>query len=1227
MKFTASVVAALVVANASAAITPNARPLSLEDFHTLFITDAGTEYNDSEDLFAAASSHAWDSITATSSLRALSGSPPYLHPFLVCEHTPDTHGVDRALRVNALFGEEHVRVNHNAEEKTCFSVRATAEAAANAPEDMQVHPYTSALKLALNTVSRLSSSESDISSEAPQLRVNLCGSPTFDERSSLAQSFLSGLDLLFSPEGGVSRRALTDAVFWTSDRSSSSRRTTATSSVWESAVSAADSDRELCAGALDFFGAVPSPTSSGAPSVSVEGLGRYVDDLRAKGGEDLVVRGKACLMAVAAYLAEQPEVCSLGARPLMKLRNYEAKYITQGGVPRSTTSTTVLNGLPLWTKGIQGEGQVVAVSDTGLDNNNCYFRDATVAVPVGNTGTPFSATHRKIAQYFSKVDTTDYQSGHGTHVCGSIVGHKSTLGTKNGEADGFADGNARNARVAFYDIGDSKGDLTGLNDFAPVYLTPGYTAGARIHSASWGSTDNNYADNDAEMDAFTETHPDFLMFIAAGNDGTKYQCKGDLSKDPNYDTCPDFNNDGKIDFSDYKITKNVVSSVGSPANAKNIIAVGASVNANTGMDLTWDKGYEYVADFSSRGPALDLRRKPELIAPGAQILSANAQPGTSGECDPSSRPQYGNTDTWTASSGIQFMQGTSMATPTMAGNAALVRQYFMEGWYPTGVKTAANALTPSGALLKAVLLNSGQALKGSQNYDGTTTVSAIYDNNQGFGRVALIKGLKLTGLNTAGFGFWTIDNQVLTTTANSLSWDFTITSMCTDNSISAMLVWTDPANTGGATRPLLNDLDLLLTKKSDGTKSYPNGLTMKDSINNSERIRLASIAVGTVYTLSVTGTTFGKGSSQKFALSVTGCMEQGSSSPTPSTPSTPKPTKAPTKKPTRSPIKAGETSSPTLAPTIGGGDSGGGGKSSDKFCEVVINFTNLLLSNADGVAPSAFSVDAVEQAFGNSVATVAPNAATLDNTWVCAASSKSAVVEASTLDGMFVDFTVTGRVADVEDCDSADPLDQTLISEVVASIFNAIYDSAVPDGSLQAALRDNGSLTWLQTVTVDRTYLLPTPLDISRGDGYETGTTTELKRTCNSLNQAMEWIKGHLAVVIGGAIGGIVAMVALGFGIAYCVRNGSGGGSRPAKSYAGKAQAYKTPSSSSGSGKKGFELGSFNNSSGSSSSGGNKSPMHATGKTAAGGTRAASPPRPPVRGAPGGGGKSGPRVW
>lgn len=44
-----------------------------------------------------------------------------------------------------------------------------------------------------------------------------------------------------------------------------------------------------------------------------------------------------------------------------------------------------------------------------------------------------------------------------------------------------------------------------------------------------------------------------------------------------------------------------------------------------------------------------------------------------------------------------------MATPVVSDTAAIIRQYFMQGYYHTGVKVEANIIeNPSGALIKAV---------------------------------------------------------------------------------------------------------------------------------------------------------------------------------------------------------------------------------------------------------------------------------------------------------------------------------------------------------------------------------------------------------------------------------------------------------------------------------------------------------------------------------------------
>ena len=67
---------------------------------------------------------------------------------------------------------------------------------------------------------------------------------------------------------------------------------------------------------------------------------------------------------------------------------------------------------PFFDAGINGTGVIVAASDTGLDADNCYFRDAT---------NPIGMSHRKIVSYdVAKGDSSDYEGGHGTvstHFC------------------------------------------------------------------------------------------------------------------------------------------------------------------------------------------------------------------------------------------------------------------------------------------------------------------------------------------------------------------------------------------------------------------------------------------------------------------------------------------------------------------------------------------------------------------------------------------------------------------------------------------------------------------------------------------------------------------------------------------------------------------------------------------------------------------------------------------
>jgi subtilisin family serine protease len=235
--------------------------------------------------------------------------------------------------------------------------------------------------------------------------------------------------------------------------------------------------------------------------------------------------------------------------------------------------------------------------------------------------------------------------GHGTHVAATIAGTGAASG---GERRGVAP----KADLVIGKVLDDEGYGTESQSIAGMEWA---ASRADVVNMSLGGSDFSDGSDPLSqaLDALTEKHGT-LFVVAAGNDGSTR---------------------GRISY---------------PGAAASALTVGA-------VD-----GSDMLTPFSSRGPLLNTRAaKPELVAPGVDILAARAAGTTMGT---------------PLDARYTAVSGTSMATPHAAGAAALLAQQHPD-WAAEKLKSAlvgAADPVPSGDVheVGAGRLNAARALTG-----------------------------------------------------------------------------------------------------------------------------------------------------------------------------------------------------------------------------------------------------------------------------------------------------------------------------------------------------------------------------------------------------------------------------------------------------------------------------------------------------------------------------------
>jgi subtilisin family serine protease len=406
----------------------------------------------------------------------------------------------------------------------------------------------------------------------------------------------------------------------------------------------------------------------------------------------------------------------------------------------------------LTASGADGSGVRIADVDTGCDTND----NATAHQDIRGRIAAF-------VDYSGGAYPTD-DNGHGTHTAGIVAGN-AALGIA--DPGGF-----------LYGLGVAPGAQLVVQNALQSYIWPPsggwqrlskdsvlngavassnswYTgaAGAQGYSAACASHDRMV--RDANFDTSTVAEP-LIMVFSAGNDGPG------------------------------------ASTITEPKEAKNLIVVGASENYRPdnplGSGCGASSNIERVVGFSSRGPTLDGRLAPTLVAPGSDVASLRSYSGSYGGCGQiiGGRPDY------------VYMSGTSMACPHVSGAVALITDWW-KGFNEDAV--------PSPAMVKALLVNGATDM-------GTADIP---NNDEGWGR------MNLNNVIDNGAAMIYRDQEHLFT-ASGETWALSGSVADPAKPLRITLVWTDAPGMVGS-NAWVNNLDLEVTVGSTTYKgnAFANG--------------------------------------------------------------------------------------------------------------------------------------------------------------------------------------------------------------------------------------------------------------------------------------------------------------------------------------------------------------------------------------------------------------------
>ncbi|NPD47124.1 GEVED domain-containing protein [Lentimicrobium sp. S6] len=431
-------------------------------------------------------------------------------------------------------------------------------------------------------------------------------------------------------------------------------------------------------------------------------------------------------------------------------------------------------------------------------------------------GGAIRTSHQELTGRVTQVDGATTTHYHAQHVAGTLIGSGVVSSAK---------GMAPQAQLRAFDWNSDESEMAteAANGALVSNHSYGYGRGWSWNGSSWvwyGTTSISsqedylfgfYDTQARDWDIIAHNAPNYLIVKSAGNDRGDGPTNGSYPQDGPYDC----------------ISHSGVS--------KNILTVGAVEDISSGYSQVSDV---VMSSFSSWGPCDDSRIKPDIVANGVGLYSA----------DDDNDSDY------------QSLSGTSMSSPSTTGSLLLLQEHY------NNLKGGNNFM--KAATLKALVIHTAD--------EAGTNIGPDYQFGWG-----LMNTLTAAQTITEDQSLNVLDELNL---ANGANYQRTVIAKGNEP-IKVTIVWTDVAGTPTSnsldptTAMLVNDLDLRLS--NGGTTHYPWSLTASspsaaatnNGENNRDNVEVVYIANPTAdasYTITVDHDGTISGGNQDFSIIISG---------------------------------------------------------------------------------------------------------------------------------------------------------------------------------------------------------------------------------------------------------------------------------------------------------------------------------------------------------------------